>query len=59
MAWLAARGLGRLLRLLFRVILVRGLFHALGFWPGIGILVVVAAVIWALVRRRGRRSPWS
>lgn len=55
----ARRGLGgvgadRLLRLIYRIIFVRFLFHLFGFWGAIAVLVAVALglVLWTRYRRR-------
>ncbi|HET7305873.1 MAG TPA: hypothetical protein VFJ12_15130 [Segeticoccus sp.] len=50
------RGVGadRLLRLIYRIIFVRFLFHLFGFWGGIAVLVAAALgiVLWTRYRRR-------
>lgn len=49
-------GAGRLVRLIYRIIFVRFLFHLFGFWGGIGILVAAALAIVLYSRyRRGHR----
>ena len=58
-AFLAVRGGGRFLVRLFHIIIIRGLFHTLGFAGGMAVLVVVLVggyLLWH--RRSGRRTRW-
>ncbi len=48
------RGGGRLIRRIFQLIFVRMLFHTLGFWPTVVLLVAVAAAIWWHFHQRRR-----
>ncbi|HET8601581.1 MAG TPA: hypothetical protein VFL99_14735 [Segeticoccus sp.] len=52
---LGGRGTGRLIRLIYRILFVRFLFHLFGFWGAIGILVAIGLGVFLYSRYRGRR----